>query len=283
YDPTGECLPAGVPCDNHNHGTHVTGIMVGETADGSVQIGVAPEAKWIAVKACTGSGSCSRANVIAAAQWLLAPTDVNGNNPRPDLRPDIINNSWGTGNYADDPEFFRPLVQAWVAAGIFPVAAQGNLVSGCGHAFYPGLYPETMAVGSLTSAGLIAPTSNKGPSAVDGTIKPDIAAPGVGIYSSIKNSAYGTMSGTSMAAPHVSGAVALLWSYRPDLRGNITFTRTLLGNSAPDVEDLTCGGTAASNNVYGMGKLNIFDAVRLSELKYKIILILIMKNSSITN
>lgn len=276
YDPTGEC-PTGAPCDNHNHGTHVMGIILGETADGSVQIGVAPEAKWMAVKVCTGSGTCSREDVIAGAQWLLAPTDASGANPRPDLRPDIINNSWGAGDYTGDPAFFQPLVQAWVAAGIFPVAAQGNNVSGCGKAFYPGSYPETVAVGALTSTGEIASLSNRGPSPLDGTIKPDLVAPGISIYSSLKNSSYGMMSGTSMAAPHVTGAVALLWSIKPDYRGQVALTRTILGNSAPDVENLTCGGTSVDNNVYGMGRLNILAAIQMSDLKYHLILPWIMK------
>ena len=90
-----ERLPSPVPCDNNNHGTHTMGTMVGDDG-GTNQIGVAPGARWIAAKGCE-TNNCSDAALLASAQWILAPTDLNGSNPRPDLRPDIVNNSWGGG------------------------------------------------------------------------------------------------------------------------------------------------------------------------------------------
>ena len=94
FDPSSVC-PSPVPCDNNNHGTHTMGTMVGDDG-GTNQIGVAPGARWIAAKGCE-TNNCSDAALLASAQWILAPTDLNGSNPRPDLRPDIVNNSWGGG------------------------------------------------------------------------------------------------------------------------------------------------------------------------------------------
>ena len=120
WDPLGEC-PTSDPCDTGNptHGTHTMGTMIGDDGDpGTNQIGVAPHAKWISAKGC-----CLDTALISSGQWILAPTDLNGDNPRPDLRPDIVNNSWGGGS--GDP-FFQPEVQAWVAAGIFPAFSNGK-------------------------------------------------------------------------------------------------------------------------------------------------------------
>jgi subtilisin family serine protease len=99
YDPSSTCgSPSLVPCDNNNHGTHTMGTMVGDDGSpGTNRIGVAPHAKWIAAKGCELSG-CSTSSLLAAGQWILAPTDLNGQNPRSDLRPNVVNNSWGGGS-----------------------------------------------------------------------------------------------------------------------------------------------------------------------------------------
>ena len=82
WDPLDECA-GNDPCDTDSHGTHTMGTMVGDDGDpGTNQIGVAPHAKWIAAKGC-----CLDAALLSSAQWILAPTDLNGDNPRPDLRP----------------------------------------------------------------------------------------------------------------------------------------------------------------------------------------------------
>src|SRR5690606_15813165 len=123
FDPSNICgFPSEAPCDNEGHGTHTMGTIVGDDG-GDNQIGVAPGAQWIAAKGCEDF-FCSFEALLSAGEWILAPTDLNGENPRPDLRPHIVNNSWGGG--AGD-EFYRGIVQAWVAAGIFPVFANGNL------------------------------------------------------------------------------------------------------------------------------------------------------------
>lgn len=253
YDPTGECGTGGVPCDNNGHGTHTMGTMVG--ANG---IGVAPNAKWIAAKGCESS-SCSDESLLAAGQWILAPTDHNGRNPRPDLAPNIVNNSWGGGNTT----FYQDIVEAWNASGIFEAFAAGNDGDGrtCSTTRAPGAQAPAYGVGAYDVSGKIANFSGFGPSLVDGSMKPNISAPGVNIRSTWPGSSYNTINGTSMATPHVAGAVALLWSAAPSLIGKIDETRALLNQGARDVDDTHCGGTAGTNNVWGEGRLDILASV----------------------
>ncbi|MFJ9128332.1 S8 family serine peptidase [Streptomyces sp. NPDC102340] len=250
YDPSGTCPSDGTPCDNAGHGTHTMGTMVGKNG-----IGAAPNAKWIAAKGCA-SDTCYDDDLLAAGQWILAPTDHNGQNPRPDLAPNIVNNSWGDP-YGTAP-FYQDILDAWDSAGIFAAFAAGNEGNGttCSTTHPPGSQESSYGVGAYDSAGKIADFSSFGPSPLDGSAKPNITAPGVNIRSTWPGSAYNTIQGTSMATPHVAGAVALLWAAVPSLVGKIDETRALLNEGARDVEDTHCGGTAGMNNVWGEGKLD---------------------------
>jgi subtilisin family serine protease len=261
FDPSHVCgNPSLVPCDNNGHGTHTMGTMVGD--DGaSNQIGVAPNAKFIMAKGCETT-SCSDAALLASAQWILAPTDLNGQNPRPDLRPNIVNNSWGSSAGGDF--WYQASVQAWVAAGIFPAFSNGNAGPGCGTAGSPGDYVESYASGAFDINNVIASFSSRGPADATGITKPNIAAPGVNVRSSVPTNGYAAFNGTSMASPHTAGTVALMWSAAPVLIGDIAQTRTLLNMTAVDTSDLQCGGTAGNNSVWGEGKLDAFAAVSQS-------------------
>ncbi|RKG85176.1 hypothetical protein D7W82_20195 [Corallococcus sp. CA049B] len=262
YDPSLVCgNPSLVPCDNVGHGTHTMGTMVGDDGNpGENQIGAAPGVRWMTAKGCEDL-SCSTSALLAASQWMLAPTDLSGNNPRPELRPQVINNSWGDG--PTDP-VFQPIVQAWIAAGIFPVFSNGNDGEfGCGTSGIPGAYPESYSVGAFDINDAIASFSGRGPSAF-GVTKPDVAAPGVDVRSSVPGGGYESWSGTSMAAPHVAATVALMWSAAPSLMGDVAATRSLLDAAAVDREDLSCGGAPGDNNVWGEGALDAFRAVELS-------------------
>jgi subtilisin family serine protease len=257
FDPAHICgNPSVAPCDNNNHGTHTMGTMVGDDGAGN-QIGVAPGARWIAAKGCETNG-CSETSLLASGQWVIAPTDLNNANPRPDLHADVVNNSWG-----GDPNdlFYQNTVRAWTAAGIMPIFSNGNSGPACQTAGSPGDYPETYAAGAYDINNAIANFSSRGSSRVDGAIKPNIAAPGVNVRSSVPGGGYANFSGTSMAAPHVSGTVALLWSAAPSLKGDIAGTRALLDQGATDVDATACGGTAAKNNIFGEGRLNAFQTV----------------------
>jgi subtilisin family serine protease len=255
FDPSQVC-PSAAPCDNVGHGTHTMGTMVGE--DGwSNQIGVAPGARWITAKGCE-SYACSQSALLASGQWILAPTDLAGRHPRPDLAPDVVNNSWGAGIY--DP-WYRQTVRAWIGAGIFPAFANGNAGPQCATAGSPGSYADSYSSGAYDRTGTIASFSSRG-TGENGVVKPDIAAPGVDVRSSLPGGGYGSLSGTSMASPHTAATVALLWSAAPALDGDVAATRRLLDSTAVPVADLSCGGTAAFNDVYGHGRLDAYAAVR---------------------
>jgi hypothetical protein len=258
FDPSGICSNP-EPCDNVDHGSHTMGTMVGSDG-GANEIGVAPGARWIAAKGCE-STSCSDSALLQSGQWVLAPTDLNGDNPRPDLRPNIVNNSWGSTDGSDP--FYQSTVQAWVASGIFPSFSNGNSGPSCGTVGSPGSYPESYGAGAFDINGNIADFSSRGDSPFGGETKPDIAAPGVDVRSSIPGG-YDSFSGTSMAAPHVSGTVALMWSAAPSIVGDVATTRTLLDQTAVDTADGQCGGTAQDNNVWGEGQLDAFAAVTQS-------------------
>ncbi|MEU4241764.1 S8 family serine peptidase [Actinoplanes sp. NPDC026619] len=253
YDPSHTC-PDNVPCDNAGHGTHTMGTMAG--ADG---IGVAPGVRWIAAKGCE-STSCSIGSLLAAGQWIVAPTDRDGNDPRPDLAPDVVNNSWGGGSGFDP--WYSDIVNSWVAAGIFPAFSNGNNGPGCGTASTPGSYNATYASGAFDVNNAIASFSSRGTGEA-GSIKPDIAAPGVDVRSSVPGG-YGVYSGTSMASPHTAATVALMWAAAPALRHDIAATREILDETAIDTDDTGCGGTAADNNVWGQGKLDAYAAVTMA-------------------
>ncbi len=215
WDPTGVC--GDTPCDNAGHGTHTMGTIVGGDLDGPLpDIGVAPGAEWISAKGCEDF-DCSEGSLLSAGQFMIAPTDLEGNNPRPDLRPDIVSNSWGNDNPNDT--FYLATVEAWRAAGIIPVFAAGNAGPGCSTAGTPGLFTEVISVGATDKTDLIADFSSRGPSPSD-KVSPNVSAPGVDVVSSVPGNGYQALSGTSMATPHTAGALALMLSAKPTLAGN---------------------------------------------------------------
>ncbi|MFD9356657.1 S8 family serine peptidase [Streptomyces sp. NPDC060031] len=254
FDPGGVC-PTAAPCDNNDHGTHTMGTMVGDDG-GANKTGVAPGAKWIAAKGCE-TGSCSEASLLASGQWIVAPTDLNGQNPRPDLAPHIVNNSWGSAAHDD---WYQQIVDAWRAAGIFPAFSNGNSGPSCATSGSPGDYASSYSSGAFDINGAIASFSSRG-AGPGGTVKPNIAAPGVNVRSSVPGGGYESFSGTSMASPHTAATVALLWSAAPALEGDIAQTEALLDGTAQDTDSSQCGGTAADNNVFGEGKLDALAAV----------------------
>ncbi|KAB1143627.1 S8 family serine peptidase [Micromonospora sp. AMSO12t] len=245
YRATGSCA---APCDTNGHGTHTMGTMAGSA--GANQIGVAPDVKWIAANGCCPSDAA----LVTSGQWMLEPTDLNGQNPDASKRPNIINNSWGTTLPSNDP-FMEDVTLAWTASGIFGVWSNGNSGSACQTSGSPGSLVSNYSAGAYDVNNNIASFSSRG-AGQNGEIKPNIAAPGVNVRSSIPGGGYASYNGTSMAAPHLAGAIALLWSAAPALVGDVNATRALLDNSATDKADTQCGGTTDDNNVFGEGRLD---------------------------
>jgi subtilisin family serine protease len=262
WDPSGIC-PEAAPCDNVFHGTHTMGSIVGGDLDGPLpDIGVAPGAKWIAAKGCEDLG-CSESALLSSGQFMVAPTDLNGENPDPSKAPDLVSNSWGNDN-PDDP-FYLETVQAWRAAGIIPVFAAGNAGPGCGTAGTPGNYVESISVGATDIDDNIAGFSSRGPSPTD-KISPNVSAPGVDVNSSVPGNGYGTASGTSMATPHVAGTIALMMSSKLELIGDFDAILNALNVTAIDRPDDQCGSPDVDldpNFVYGEGRIDAKAAVDL--------------------
>lgn len=248
----GETMPYDIPeiC----HGTHVMGTVLGGHPETNNLIGIAPGAKWIAAKAFEADGGWDH-DILSAAQYLLAPTDVDGN-PNPSMAPDIINNSWG-GDAGID-EWFRPMVQNWRAAQILPVFAAGNTSGGSspGSVSAPANYPESVAVAAIDIDNLRAGFSNQGPGPYD-DLKPDVSAPGVAIRSSVIGGYEASWSGTSMASPHVAGAAALL--LQADTGLTVDQVEAILFDTAIPLTDSQY--PESPNYGYGRGIINAFDAV----------------------
>lgn len=245
------------PYDDIGHGTHVTGTMVGSEPNGSNQIGVAPGAKFISVKAFTEDGGTDT-DLLEAAQWILAPTDSSGN-ARVDLAPDVVNNSWGGGPGLD--EWYRDVVRNWRAAEIFPEFSAGNTTltnpGGPGSVAAPANYPESFATGAIDINNTVASFSLRGPSPYD-EIKPDVSAPGVNIRSSVPGSAYeGGWNGTSMAGPAVSGVAALLRQVNASL--TVDEMEQILIDTATPLTDSQYPQTP--NHGYGYGLVDAYQAV----------------------
>ena len=248
FDAAGTCAAA--PCDTNGHGTHTMGTMVGSDG-GANQIGVAPEVKWIAANGCCPSDAA----LITSGEWMLEPTDLAGQNPDASKRPNIINNSWGTTQPSNDP-FMEDISIAWTASGIFGVWANGNSGSACQTSGSPGSRIVNYSVGAYDINNTIAGFSGRGVGQ-DGEIKPNISAPGVNVRSSVPGNGYASFNGTSMAAPHLAGAIALLWSAAPALsrrrRRRPGRCSTTPRSTAANAQ---CGGTADDNNVFGEGRLD---------------------------
>ena len=250
------------------HGSHVAGIALGDNrnADPALRdrIGVAPGAQWTACQGFPIDGDPGQA-LLACGEFMLAPTRRDGSAADPDRRPEVVNNSWSTSESCDgEPRpFFQDMIEAWAAAGVIPLFAQGN-ASNCGLAEPPGLatvaspasLAASFAVGSSGNHdGQYARHSVWGPtqaisSGLPGLpdprgfpqMKPQVVAPGVAIRSALDDGGYGLMTGTSMSTPHVAGLLALMIEAGDCLRGDYATLGTLLMQTARAVP-YASGGT----------------------------------------
>ena len=254
------------PCDDNGHGTHTIGTAIGDDGMGN-QIGMAPGAKWIGCRNMD-QGNGTPARYIECMEWFLAPYPIGGGQGDPLKAPDITSNSWVCPpSEGCSPGTLQAAVEAQAAAGIMMVAGAGNDGPDCSTVMYPpAIYAASYTVGALTTGtDTIASFSSRGPVTVDGSnrIKPDITAPGTNTRSSYNTSdnAYATLSGTSMATPHIAGAMALLWCTRPELRHDINGSQTTLNSAAHFISSTQCGTAGPPNNVYGWGRVDISAAV----------------------
>jgi serine protease AprX len=226
------------PADPGGHGTHVAGLIAGDgTASGGAYAGVAPGANLVDVRVISSTGATTISTLIAGMQWVLAH--------RADYNIRVVNLSAGapvTVSYSDDP--LAAAVEVLVFAGITVVVSAGNAGPGASTITTPGSDPFVITVGAIDDNGTatladdaIASWSSQGPTAIDGLAKPDVVAPGRKIVSLRSPGstldlqlpdravagldplapAYFRLSGTSMAAPTVTGVVALILERNPTL------------------------------------------------------------------
>jgi subtilisin family serine protease len=226
--------PLKSPNDDNGHGTHVAGIIAALNNSIGV-VGVGPNIDLYAIKVLNASGSGYLSDVIEGLDWAR----TNG--------MQVVNMSLGTSQ--DVQSFHDAIVRAY-NAGVTIVAAAGN--SG-GAVSYPAAYPEVIAVSATDQNNQIASWSSRGPEV-------DLAAPGVNIYSTYKGQSYATLSGTSMAAPHVSGAAALIIDTKKcdlNLDGICTpaEVQQRLEQTAIDL------GTPGKDYLYGSGLVDVYNAL----------------------
>jgi len=257
-----------VPQDPYGHGTHTAGTMVGDDG-GTNQIGVAPGAQWMSCRSMDSSGFGSPDTYITCFEFMMAPWNLDGQNPDPTKAPVAVSNSWYCSISLEgcSQNVLFGTVQAVRAAGIVPVVAAGNAGPGCqtiGNDGPPAQYDESFTVGATTSSNTLAFFSSRGPATFQGTrIKPDIVAPGQTVRSSYPPNTYATLDGTSMATPHIAGVIAILYSAKPQLIGDVDGTETALENSAIHINSSECSSNGSfPNNLYGWGFVNAQRAIR---------------------
>jgi hypothetical protein len=271
------------PWDDHGHGTHTTGIVVG--AEGENQVGVAPGAQWIACRNMR-HGIGNPGSYLSCMEFLLAPFPLDGD-PLRDGQPargaQVVNNSWGCPREEGClPGTLRQAVENLRATGQMMVVSAGNGGPACGTVEDPpALYGAVISVGAVAENEEAADFSSRGPVTADdsGRLKPDLVAPGVEIRSAVPGG-YAVLPGTSMAGPHVAGVIALLWSADPALVGDVEATAEILQQTAEQLTpDAICPSGPGSqpgvvcacgaddtgsvpNNVYGWGEVDAWAALQ---------------------
>lgn len=247
------------------HGTHTVGTMVGLDSLTDDTIGVAFQAKWMAANSLCNGGP----GTLAAHQWAMNPD--NDTSTVSDM-PDVINNSWGsTPNVSECTGSFLPVFTALEAASVAVVFSAGNSGSGASTITSPkniNAGPvNVFCVGNINGGSptlAINSSSSRGPSICGGTegllIKPEVSAPGTNIRSAASGTGYVNLTGTSMAAPHAAGSVALLKEAFPFLTG--TEIKMALYLTATDL------GAIGEDNTFGRGMINLDSAFQYLAQSY---------------
>lgn len=202
------------------HGTHVAGTIGASGDNGKGVVGVCWKMRLFNIKFLGGAGG-STANAIRSIDYV---TDLKA---RHNLDIVAINASWGGGGYSQGLK--KSIERAGKADIVFVAAAGNSAQNGDVNPHYPSSYdsPSILSVAAIGAGGALASFSNYG------LVSVDIGAPGVGINSTLPDKGYGLLSGTSMAAPHVAGAIALYASSHPEVRKAADLKKAIMDTAIP--------------------------------------------------
>ena len=255
------------PADYYGHGTHVMGTLTGLGEATGDTIGVAFGALWIACNAIDqNTGNEFDNDVTRGFQWFADP---DGDPGTVDDVPDVVQNSWGVNEwfsgYVDCDGRWNTVIDNCEAAGVVVTFSAGNEGPGSQTLRSPADRADTpyncFSIGAVDATNYgypypIASFSSRGPSGCDGvSIKPEVCAPGVDVYSSVPGGGYQQWgwSGTSMAGPHVAGVVALMREANPNL--TVDEIKNVLMITSHDF------GSEGEDNTYGMGFIDAYESV----------------------
>lgn len=244
-----------VPYDDQGHGTHVAGTISG-TATVNDIVGLAPKVSLLVAKAFSKYGGSEDKDLLLAMQWVADPDQ----NPNTDDSADILSCSWNVDailkNENPEDEPFCLAVDQLQKLGIYSVFAAGNDGPDSSTILAPGACANAITVAATDSQDKLADFSSKGPIKWKSTTtpKPDIAAPGVDIYSSYPGNSFRYKSGTSMATPHIAGALALI--LQASKTNPLINPKEILLSSTLDL------GPSGFDTSYGNGRLDVLAAIQ---------------------
>lgn len=244
------------PKDEFGHGTHVSGTIAGGKSSG-IAIGVAPEADLIVGRIFDGNGSSEREMILKAMEWMADP---DGNPSTPD-HAQVVNSSWSDDDPFNDREPqnepFCQIIGNWLRVGMIPVFSAGNTGPSEGTINIPAGCPEAFSVGATEINDRSPHFSSTGPARWKNLdlMKPEVSAPGFHIKSASKDGDYEEMSGTSMSAPHVTGAFAILLQAYPN--ASALQVQSAMANGAKDLGDV------GQDAVFGYGRVDIIKSLEI--------------------
>lgn len=244
------------PRDEFGHGTHVSGTIAGGNAS-RISIGVAPEADLIVGRIFDANGNSEREMILRSMQWMADPDE----NPSTPDYAQVVNSSWSD----DDPydtrepqnEPFCQIIGNWVSLGMIPVFSAGNTGPSPGTINIPAGCPEAFSVGATEANDRSPHFSSTGPARWKNfdLMKPEVSAPGFHIKSASKDGGYEEMSGTSMSAPHVTGAFAILLQAFPN--ATAFQLQSAMVNGAKDL------GAVGQDAIFGYGRVDIVKSLEI--------------------
>ncbi len=246
------------PADGFGHGTHVAGTIVGGSSSG-LSIGVAPQAELIVGRLFDHNGSSERKLILMSMQWVADPDD----NPKTDDHAQVVNSSWSDDDPYDDRlpenEPFCQIIDSWLLLNMIPVFSAGNGGPRDGSIHLPGGCPGAVSVGATEQNDRSPHFSSTGPAKWKDLdlLKPEVSAPGFNIKSADARGGYEVMSGTSMAAPHVTGGFAILLQAFPNASAADLITAMQEG-----AKDL---GKEGQDKLFGWGRIDLSKSLELLE------------------